>query len=280
MLLPQKNSTKVVFVDWGVYLHKAIFAGIKMERSPTWLAMTMIIGDLKKVGINPDDIIIIACDSHGKGNWRKDLDKEYKSKRKQKREDSGIDFETHFCLFENLLGEVEFGTPFHVIEVDRLEADDIISAGSRFYNDKEIVIISHDSDYEQLFIYPHVKIFSPTSKKYKIAPSNPKAILEKKIKKEVTDDLTSPVNTEEEYRIRKTIVDLSELPKDIEFAVTSRLKQIVPKENWDINKMSSPSIRGKMQEIYNADEKQQVDYIKCVTKKKKINKKVKQQSLI
>lgn len=270
---------KVVFVDWGVYLHKAIFAGTKMQRSPTWLASTMIIGDLKKVGVTPDDTIIIACDSHGKGNWRKDLDKQYKSTRKQKREDSGLDWETHFCLFENLLNEIEFGTPFHVIEIDRLEADDIISAGSRFYKDREMVIISHDSDYEQLFIYPHVKIFSPTSKKYKVAPKNPKSILDKKIRKEVADDLTSPVTNDEEYKIRKTIVDLSELPEEIESQVISRLEKISHKENWDINKLSSPSTRRKITEVFNSEDKV-VDYVKCVTEKKKYKKKVKQQSLL
>jgi len=274
---PNVESDKVVFLDWGVFLHKAIFASQKSSVSSIYVALTMIVGDLKKVGISPNDTIILAVDSHGKGNWRKDLDSQYKSTRRKKREDTGIDWETHFCMFENLLNDLDSGTPFHVVEIDRLEADDIISAGCRFYKDKEIVIVSHDSDYEQLFEYKNVKIFNPKSKKYKKPVENPQAVLQSKIKKEVADDLISPILSERDYEIRKTIVSLLSLPDSIENQVIDSLKKISPKQYWDLNKLPFPVIRQRFSTIYNNDKK--VDYIDSIIGKKK-KRKTKQQSIL
>jgi len=274
-------DNKIIFIDWGIYLHKSIFASKKVSMPPTYTALSMIIGDLKKVGVNLDDIVIIACDSHGKGHWRRDLDSSYKHTRKKKREDSGIDWETYFNLFDNLLNDLDLSTPFHIVEIDRLEADDIISAGCRYYKDKSVVIVSFDSDYEQLFLYPNVRIFSPKTKQYKRPINNPHALLQKKIQKEVADDLISPILTEKQYEIRKTIVSLLSLPDEIEQQVIERLSKLQTKTDWDIEKLPFYSLRKRFSEIYNTDNK--IDYYKSITgriTKKSKKKTKKQQTLI
>ena len=51
------------------------------DLEPTFMAMTMILGNLKKIGLEPDDLVIIACD--GRDNWRKKYLPETKGDRKE-----------------------------------------------------------------------------------------------------------------------------------------------------------------------------------------------------
>ena len=64
--------------------------------------MTMILGDLRKVGVDKDDIVIVAVD---KGrSWRKDADPEYKHTRKAKRDaQKEIPWKKMYASFDVLL---------------------------------------------------------------------------------------------------------------------------------------------------------------------------------
>ena len=190
---------KVVFIDFGIFQFRSIYAW-RNNRAipPTYTALNMIISSLKKIGVDPDDELIIAVDSE-KGSWRKDFDSNYKADRKEKREQqTDIDWTEIFNSFDELLDTLKYTSPFHIIKIDRMEADDIIAVGCRTFKDNECIIVSYDQDFEQLCALENVKLFSPIKKfkgkngGYKQVKS-PYAVLAKKIGKEASDNLINPI---------------------------------------------------------------------------------------
>lgn len=296
-----ETNGKVIFIDWGIFMFRPIKSysaqvRAKMEKidqietemkqtsdfkrqeylrnkleeaknqfvlPPEWTSMNMIQSCLKHVGLNKEDIVVIACD-YGH-SWRKDYDQNYKANRKEAREkDPYVDWNVMFKRFNKLQETLDENTPFRFIKVHRFEADDIIAYGTEYYSDKTCIIVSSDSDYEQLCARPNVRIFSPVSKKYKIV-KNPYLLIAKKVKKETADNLITPVLTEEDYKTRMLIVNLLELP---EF-VTSTLKDYYEElllDNKEFNYENLPyqSMRKRYQEIY--EQNKVVDYDTCIEK--------------
>ena len=208
-------TNKIIWIDFGYFMFRAIYGWKNNRTTPaTYMCLASIISNIKKVGLNPEDTVIIAVDSP-KGSWRKDIDSEYKANRRAKREKEDIDWKDIFKQFNNLVENLDTNTPFHSIVVERMEADDIIAYGCKKFTDTKHIILSADSDYEQLYAYPNVKIFSPLSKKWKDI-KNPYRLLLNKIRKEVSDNLISPILTKEDYLKRESIVNLMKLPKEVE----------------------------------------------------------------
>jgi hypothetical protein len=214
---------------------------------PTYICLVSIISNLKRVGLTPNDRVIIAVDSP-KGSWRKEIDSNYKANRKEKREKEDINWKEVFSAFSTLIEQLETCTPFHVIIIDKMEADDIIAYGCKKIKNSDHVIISTDSDYEQLYIFPNVKIFSPKSKKYKIV-KNPYSLLLQKIKKETADNLISPILSKEDYEKRKKIVSLIKLPEEIEQIISPHL-EFLPDKDWDIDNLPFETLRERFINIY------------------------------
>ncbi len=245
---------KYIWIDHGYYMHSCIYSWKNQKQIPaTYKYLTMIIGDLRKVGLNKDDKVIIAVD---KGHsWRKQVDIAYKSTRKKKRDiEVEIPWKEMFKSFNELLEKIDAYTPFHTIMLDNCEADDIISYGVRYYKKYPCIIMSTDSDFEQLFAFQNVSIFSPHPKKkcYKKPPKNPYKIIEKKIKKEASDDLISPIVTEEDYQKRFLIINLLKLPEEIEKRIEEQIN-FLPEKNWEIRKLPFFSLHKRFEEIYKQD---------------------------
>jgi hypothetical protein len=226
--------------------------------SPGRLAYSMMLSSLKLIGVDRDDLVIVACD--GRNNWRKLKDVAYKGTRKQKLEDSEIDWKSVWKSCDELLERLDISTNWHIIKIDKLEADDIMAVGARYFWNKEVVLVTYDSDLEQCWhyntvsecckapvktedankicckchqitktiCYNRVKIFSqhPKAKRYKTMPDNFNVyeVLAKKTKQEKTDDLISEVQNEEEFDIRTELVDLIHLPNWVKEAVKDRLR--------------------------------------------------------
>jgi len=265
------KDEKVILVDWGYFMFTAIYQNYRDDNLPsTFLALTMLFSALKKVGIERDDLVIIACDSE-QGSWRKQLDSNYKSNRAEIRAKQDIDFEKEFKKFDEMLANLNLATPFHIIKIDLLEADDIIAVATQVFKDKKCIIISADSDFEQLFVYDNVHIYSPKSKKYKLRPSNPYSVLLKKIKKERADNLVSPILNERDFEIRKQIVNLIELPQDIYEHVKSVLLHL-PSKSFNPDIISYPYVRQLFAKIYNKNGA--ITYRQSFKRNKKIKNRV------
>jgi len=235
-------------------MFRAIFSWRKAKQiPPTYTALSMMIGVLRNIGCHPDDIIILAIDSP-KGSWRRNYDANYKANRREKRESfDDIPWKKFFSDFRVLLDKVNIATPFHSITIDFYEADDIISVACRRFKDQKCIIVSSDSDYEQLLSYPNVRVFSPISKKYKHV-KHPEKILQKKIKQERTDNLITPITNEQEYQIRLKIVDLTHLPGDVESEVNTHLSLVNDEKCYDLTQLPFQSLRARFMDIYNSSD--------------------------
>ena len=285
-------NNKIILIDFGIFLHRSIFSYYaQLGKSsyvppPEYTCLSMIISSLKKIGVKKDDKIILAVDSKY-GSWRKNFDFSYKKDRKEKRDKSPIDWKTMYKRMNKFVKLLDEATPFHIIRLKKMEADDIMAYSTKFYKDKECILISYDSDFEQLLLRDNVKIFSPHPKAkncpYKILDlDRQKEIakayksLAKKIKKEVSDGLVSDLLTEQDFEKRESIVSLLSLPKFVEEKVIEELLELTPKseDEYDINELPFSSIRNRFNDIYS--DKNVITYEKCREKfEKKLNKKKK-----
>ena len=207
---------KVVFIDWNFFVHRSLFSCSRqgnLDLAP-FQCIRGILACLKLIKLTEDDLIIFAVDSP-LGSWRKSVDPNYKSNRDAIKKLANIDWDFWYIKFNALLTHLIDCTPFHKVECERLEADDIISVGTRFYKDREVIIVSRDSDFFQLELYQNIKILNPITKKFQIV-NNPHKVLSQKIRSERTDNLKVAPKTAEEYQKRNLIVNLLSLPEYIE----------------------------------------------------------------
>lgn len=247
------TKNKIVLIDNGILMFRSIYSWrTKKEKwnSPPRQYLVSLIANLKRLNLTKDDTIIIAKDSP-KGSWRKDIATEYKSNRKDiRKEQSDVPWKYWFGEFDKLLKNLEKSTPFHIIEIEKCEADDIISEACRYFKEEEIIIVSSDTDMEQLAAYPHVKIFSPISKKFKIV-SNPYKILSKKIDKEKADNLLTPVLNELDFEKRNLIVNLLSLPEHISLWIQGALSSMDKNKLFDTELLSFKIAKERINGIWN-----------------------------
>lgn len=127
--------------------------------------------------------LVIACDD--RKYWRRELFPQYKGNRKIEREKSSIDWASLFDIMNMIKQELKDNFPYRVIQVDRVEADDIIATlcmkfGSYLNNGDEILILSGDKDFVQLQKYGNVKQYDPVNKR-DITSSDPEKFLQRLI---------------------------------------------------------------------------------------------------
>ncbi len=280
------NKKKVVIIDWSIIVHRSIFAWKNNQAIPsTYTGLSILISSLKKIGIKKNDIVIIALDST-EGNWRKKVLKEYKADRKEKREkQKEIDWNYHFSQFNTLLADLDLATPFYNIYCKNLEADDIAAVATKFYQEKEdvskIIHCSYDHDWELLWDYPKVKIYSFLKKyksvkgSYKIKPPNfnAYALLAKMINKEASDNLTEEILSEQSYDKRLLCVDLLNPPDFVEQAVLEKIKNLKPKENYNLEQLPFETLRNRFSQIYDPKFKITYEDVVKYEEKKKNRKK-------
>lgn len=271
---------KVIFIDWSVFVFKAIFAQKFMTVPSTWNCMNMIVSCLAKIGVEPYDTIFVATDHMG--SWRKTYEVSYKANRKEQREaHKEINWKKQWIAFDDLLSQVRTGTDWQVLQIASFEADDWMAVGCRYFKDKEIILITIDSDLEQCWEYSNVKIYSPHAKikGYKVKPDNfdVNKFITGKIKKEKADNLINPILNEKDYERRMTCINLLTLPDFVEQPILDTFKNLTDK-HYNIENIRSPSIRKKLGGLYNNKSKI-ITYEKFVKraerkKKKKINQKL------
>jgi len=277
------KEDKVILIDWGLFLHRAIFAWETMRKlrdeeiavkghsqiyvtEPCYLAVQMVITNLKHVGVNSNDLLLVAVD--GRGNWRKDVDPNYKANRKAVKQADDIDWLRWYKEFDEMVDVLKKSTPFKFIRIPKLEADDIIAVAVKHWKDKECIVISTDSDFEQLVAYKNVKLFSPITKNYKHI-KNPYKILESKFKKEKTDNLITPIISEADFKRRQMIVSLLSLPDFVEKLVLDEIKKI-EYNGYEFDLFPFPRLKERFNDIYKPD--MVVSFEKSLKKKLKEKK--------
>lgn len=245
-------NSKIIVIDWGIFSHRAIFASVRNPGVPsTYTCLSMVLGCLKRVGVDKQDKVIIAIDA--RNSWRKDFETSYKGDRSQKRKESPIDWDKEYKQMNWLLEKLNQATNFNQILLPRTEADGIMAVCCRYFKENEVILLTYDSDLCQCWSYGNVKIFSPMTKRYKIMPKNynaQKDIL-KKVNKEASDNLISPILSEEAFNNRLLCVNLLILPPHIESQIVAELDNLDQKENR-LENLPYPTLRDRFNQIYSS----------------------------
>ncbi|MCK9369149.1 hypothetical protein M0R04_04275 [Candidatus Dojkabacteria bacterium] len=154
----------------------------------------LILNGIRKLRVkfkNQYQEVVIACDSSS--YWRKDIFPHYKFKRKKMKEDSKIDWELVYKCLKLIKGELIEYSPYKVLEIDKAEGDDIIAVLAKwshendliqdglFISPKPFLVASRDEDFIQLQKYPHIKQYSPITKKFITPTVSPHIDLKEKI---------------------------------------------------------------------------------------------------
>ena len=123
--------------------------------------------------------MVIACDS---GNvWRRQAFPNYKAGRKANREKSEHNWTMIFDLLSKVKNEIKEFLPYKVIEVESVEADDIIAVLCRRTNEK-VLILSGDKDFIQLH-NDRIKQYNPVLNKFVGQGENPSLYIREHILK-------------------------------------------------------------------------------------------------
>ena len=123
--------------------------------------------------------MVIACDS---GNvWRRQAFPNYKAGRKENREKSEHDWTMIFDILSKVKNEIKQFLPYKVIEVESVEADDIIAVLCRRTNEK-VLILSGDKDFIQLH-NDRIKQYNPVLNKFVGQGENPSIYIREHILK-------------------------------------------------------------------------------------------------
>lgn len=209
--------------------------------------------------------IVICCDS---GNvWRKDFFPYYKQGREEGRKVSDIPWNKVFASFKKIVEEIDESFPYHVLSVDRMEGDDII-ATLVFHKDptENALIVSSDKDLVQLTKDTSVKLFSHSKKKF-VEHENPLLFLREQIlsgdksdgipnvlsdsdtfvmkdkrqntlsakkKEELLQATSFPTKIYDNYLRNKKLIDLEEIPKELQERVMLKYNIPKPRDNRKI----------------------------------------------
>ena len=198
--------------------------------------------------------MVICAD--GMNTWRRGYFPEYKAMRRKGKEQSDMDWTEIFRILHLVKDEIKENLPYKVLHMEGCEADDIIGAltirTQEFGQHEPVMIVSSDKDFIQLQKFSNVKQWSPIQKKAVTDP-NPRTYLFNHIMRgdagdgvpnvlskddtfiseskqtplrqtriddwlERSDDLRSamPEDVYRNYQRNKTLIDLTEIPEDIQ----------------------------------------------------------------
>jgi hypothetical protein len=221
--------------------------------------------------LDKTDTVIVACD--GRKNWRKQYIESVKKDRAEKKRKDKVNWPVIYKKFDMLLKNIDQATNWHVIQVDISKADDICAVCAKYFKDKEVIILSMDSDLEQLWDFDNVKIFSPhrNCKSYKIKPKNFDASkwLAKEVMSSGHNNLGVP-QTKKEYEIKALCINLLDLPSFVEEPILEKLENL-PVKGLDLAQLKSATIRKRLTKLYNGYEDKVITYEEA--KEKKLKKK-------
>lgn len=180
-------------------------------------------------------------------SWRKELCPDYKANRAAKREQSVVNFDAFFPVatefFENL-HKCFRNIPF--IRVPRAEADDCIATIVKHKPEWNIINISSDKDFYQLFRYPNyaqydavkhefVQCLNPeqalllkiiTGDKSDNIPGLQRGVGPVKALKIINEDVDAWVEKEklkEKYELNTKLISFNCIPKEIELEILKEL---------------------------------------------------------
>lgn len=214
--------------------------------------------------------MVICVD--GRNVWRKETFPYYKANRKKSKQSDDMDWDFIHSTIYQIAEELYYNFPYKVLNIDRAESDDIIAVlCKRFHTQEKIMVVSGDKDLIQLQRYPGVKQYDPVRDRF-LTTDNPDRFLTEHIIRGdagdgvpnfLSDDDTfvnsekrqKPIyqkkldvwleqpfflDREDDEERKKNIernrmlIDLSNVPEDIEDRVVSQYNSNQPGKGSDI----------------------------------------------
>jgi 5'-3' exonuclease len=156
----------VILIDLSSYIIPPVIDYYTKEREPisSTIVRNIIISRILEAKIRYKfSPMVIAMDS--KNYWRKSIFPQYKQQRKTRREESKFDWNGFYKIFDSLKEELKSNLPYKFMEVNSVEADDIIYVIATDIED--CLILSSDKDLKQVqYKNPKAKQFSLSTYKY------------------------------------------------------------------------------------------------------------------
>lgn len=230
----------------------------------------------------PDEVVI-ASDMGA--SWRRSRIWEgYKANRAEGREASPVDFDKFFKVndaFWEVLKETFKNWKW--IRIKGTEADDIVATITKNEPEKDIVCISTDKDFQQLYKYENFRQYNPVKRCF-VDCINPSAALqikllcgdnsdnipsvkkrmglktaEKLINEGTIDILLSDPSIKKQYTLNKSLIDMDMIPQDIQNGIL----EIYNAENEKFDGRAAfkcisevaPGMMDKAQEFFNMAKK-------------------------
>jgi len=239
-----------------------------------------ILSCLKKIGVDKDDVIVMATEGH---SWRKDYLASYKAQRADDREKHKlINWDKQFELLNKLHNQLDEATNWHFVRDWNLaEADDVCAVTVRYFKDKEVVVVTGDKDLYQLDYYDNCKIFTVNKKIkgtkgcYETTITNPLKIIADKTRLGDRSDNLIPLSTDtdEDRELRYMLVNLLELPDYVENAIKEKLSNL-PKKELNLNLLPPfKNAKEKFLQIYEKDNVITYEQCEKLMEKRKARKK-------
>ena len=145
--------------------------------------------------------VVICVD--GPDPWRRDIFEQYKAKRREGRDNDDKDWESVFGLIHTIKEELRDNFPYKVVQLDKVEADDIIATiikrtCKKWFNEKYL-IVSGDKDFQQLQKYPNVFQYSPIQKKFIETDSPQEYIYEHILRGDTSDGIPNFLSPDDTF---------------------------------------------------------------------------------
>jgi len=246
----------------------------------------MVINSIRsnKVKFEKDFGEMIIC-ADDKNYWRKAMFPYYKAARKKNREESELDWNAIFTSLNKIREELKVFFPYKVIQIDSVEADDIIGTichaeGTELNTGESILILSSDKDFIQLHKYANVKQFDPIRKRW-IQHSDPQQYLlehiikgdagdgipnvlsndnclvigerQKPITKKRMAEISDTITNEQvlrNFKRNESLIDLSKVPDHIKEQIIERYEEVNEKDRSQLfNYFMKNKLRNLMEHI-------------------------------
>lgn len=222
-----QKKLNILVIDTNILLMSSVFAWRKRgKRIP--LPYFILLQLYKYVKLTAPNKVYITADLGTP--WRKILFSGYKEGRKEfKASFKDLNWPEIYQQYNQLLDDIQFTTPMQVVQIDNIEADDIISYLCR-YEKGDITIVSKDKDLQQLLILPNVSMIvakkkGQTTEYVKLDEPEIENIVDVKIKKgDRSDKIPKATSFSEEVR-NAVLVDLFNLPKIVDLTIRNDIEQ-------------------------------------------------------
>lgn len=178
--------------------------------------------------------MVICAD--GMNTWRKDYYPQYKAHRKKHRDNSDQDWTEIFRILHLVRDEIKENLPYKVIHMDGCEADDIIGTltmqTQEFGMNEPVMIVSSDKDFIQLQKFSNVKQFSPIQKKM-VSDDNPRTYLWNHIfRGDSGDGVPNVLSGDDTFVSESKQTPLRQTKIDDWIHNAERLREVMPEEHY------------------------------------------------